>query len=270
MPEDLIAEPLAPWRSWNRGGPRPVLALHCSLAHSGAWAGLAERLHGVTVTALDQPGHGRAADWDGQADLHALTTCIAIEMAERLGGGGPVDLFGHSFGGTLCLRIALERPDLVRSLMLVEPVIFAAAQGTPAYAEFRAGHEEIARVLATDRTRGAAMFHAAWGTGEALADLPERSQRYILDRIHHIPAQNPVLLGDAAGLLRAWGLESLGLPVLLVEGDQSPPVVAAIQAELARRLPMARREVVAGAGHMLPVTHAADLAALVMGHLPPL
>ena len=94
MPEDLIAGHFTPWRSWDRGGPRPVLALHCSLAHSGAWAGLAERLHGVTVTALDQPGHGRAADWDGQADLHALTTCIAIEMAERLGGGGPVDLFG--------------------------------------------------------------------------------------------------------------------------------------------------------------------------------
>jgi lipase len=267
MPEDLIAEPLAPWRSWNRGAPRPVLALHCSLAHSGAWAGLAERLHGVTVTALDQPGHGRAADWDGQADLHALTTCIAIEMAERLGGGGPVDLFGHSFGGTLCLRIALERPDLVRSLMLVEPVIFAAARGTPAYAEFRAGHEEIARVLATDRAGGAAMFHAAWGTGEALADLPERSRRYILDRIHHIPAQNPVLLDDAAGLLRPGGLEAIAVPVLLVEGADSPPVIDAVQSALAARLPQAARMIVPGAGHMVPITHPDLVARAVQAHL---
>lgn len=267
MPEDLIAGHLTPWRRWDQGGDRPVLALHCSLAHSGAWTGLAERLAGVTVTALDQPGHGRAADWDGTTEIHGLTTRIAIELAEMIGGGHPIDLFGHSFGGTVCLRIAVERPDLVRSLMLVEPVIFAAAKGTPAYAEFRTGHEEIARVLRQDRVRGAEMFHASWGTGDALGDLPDRSRRYIIDRIHHIPAQNPVLLDDAAGLLRPGGLENLRVPVLLVEGADSPSVIDAVQTALAARLRQATRLIVPGAGHMVPITHPDLVARAVQAHL---
>ncbi|NJM82478.1 MAG: alpha/beta fold hydrolase, partial [Tabrizicola sp.] len=138
MPEDLIAGHLTPWRVWDRGAPRPVLALHCSLAHSGAWSGLVERLRGVTVTALDEPGHGKAADWDGQEEIHGLTTRIAVELAEMLGDGGPIDLMGHSFGATVALRIALDRPDLVRSLVLVEPVIFAAAGRSAAWPPFRA------------------------------------------------------------------------------------------------------------------------------------
>jgi lipase len=268
MPEDMIAGHLTPWRSWNRGGARPVLALHCSLAHSGAWSGLAEALHGVTITALDQPGHGRAPDWDRVSDLHALTTAIAIDMAERVGGGAPIDLFGHSFGGTVALRLAMQRPDLVRSLMLVEPVLFAAAKAHPAYAPFRAQHLEFASVLATgDLPRATAMFHAAWGTGEAFADLPDRQSRYMTDRIHHIVAQNPVLLDDAAGLLAPGRMEALRVPVLLVEGADSPPIIDAVQSALMARLPHATRLVVPGAGHMVPITHPSTVASAVQSHL---
>jgi lipase len=268
MPEDLLAGHLTPWRVWDRGAARPVLAMHCSLAHSGAWSGLAERLSGVTLTALDQPGHGRSAEWDGATEIHGLTTRIATVMAETIGEGGPVDLIGHSFGGTVCLRIALERPDLVRSLVLVEPVIFAVARGHSAYAPFRARHEEVARLLAAgDREAAAAAFHAPWGTGEPFASLPERQRHYILDRIHHIAAQNPVLLDDAAGLLRPGGLEGVRVPVLLVEGGASPPIIAAVNAALAARMPNLRRLVVPGAGHMVPITHPDPVAAGVQAHL---
>ncbi len=274
MPEDLtLARPPraeVPTRDWQRGGTRPVLALHCSLAHAGAWGGLAQRLTGVQFTGFDQVGHGRAADWDGVSDLHGVTTRQAVALAEELGRGTPIDLFGHSFGGTVALRIAMERPDLVRSLTLVEPVIFAAARsaGHPAYAPFRAQHLAFAEVLAAgDREEAAAMFHAAWGTGEALADLPDRARQYITDRIHLIVAQNPVLLDDAAGLLTYQGLEAIGVPVLLIEGADSPPIIDAVHTELARRICQSSRLSVPGAGHMVPITHAEEIAAPVQAHL---
>ncbi len=270
MPEDLQPIHLPPFRVWNRGGARPVLALHCSLAHSGAWGGLAEALHGVTITATDQLGHGRAQGWDGTADLHGEVTRASVAMAESLGDGGPIDLLGHSFGGTVALRIALERPDLVRSLTLVEPVIFAAARaaGDPAYAPFRADHLAFAELVRSGLpVEAAAMFHGIWGTGDKLAALPQKTQSYMVDRIHFIVAQNPVLLDDAAGLLRYMGLESLGIPVLLIDGALSPPIINAVQSELMRRLPMAQRLTVPGAGHMVSITHAAEIAPIVQAHL---
>jgi lipase len=268
MTEGLIAGHLTAWRLWDREGARPVLALHCSLAHSGAWSGMVGQLRGVTVTALDHPGHGKSADWDGREEIHGLSTRIAIEMAETLGNGGAIDLFGHSFGGTVALRIALERPDLVRSLVLVEPVIFAAAKADPAYPPFRADHEKLASLMAEGQWEEAAtLFHAAWGTGETLADLPDRQRAYILARIHHIAAQNPVLLEDAAGLLRPGGLEGISAPVLMIEGGASPPIIDAIQRSLCARLPRTTRLVVPGAGHMVPITHAAAVAKAVQIHL---
>lgn len=260
----------APYRVWDKGGTRPVLALHCSLAHAGAWSGLVDHLSAVTVTALDQPGHGRAADWDGVTDLHGLTTRQSVEMATAIGSGAPIDVLGHSFGATVALRMALERPDLVRSLVLIEPPLFAAARagGSPVFASFSRDHLGVAQALAEGRRHGAAaLFHSHWGNGKAFNDLPARQQHYMIDRIHFITAQNPFLLEDRAGLLRYMGLESIGVPVLMVEGAASPTIVAAVQDELARRLPQVTRLVVPCAGHMVPITHPVEVAEAVMAHL---
>jgi pimeloyl-ACP methyl ester carboxylesterase len=55
--------------------------------------------------------------------------------------------------------------------------------------------------------------------------------------------------------------------VLLVEGAESPPIIDAVQEELARRLPQARRLIVPGAGHMVPITHPDIVARAVQAHL---
>ncbi len=270
MPEDLHHIALPPHRVWHRGGTRPVLALHCSLAHAGAWSGLAAALQRVTITATDAPGHGRAADWQRGTDMHRLATQQSIAVAESLGQGGPIDLIGHSFGGTVALRIAVERPDLVRSLTLVEPVIFAAAQTVDAavYEDFRRTHLDFAAMVAAgDHAGAAAIFHEHWGSGEALADLPERTRHYMVARIHLIVAQNPALLDDAAGILRAGGLEAVDVPVLLIEGGESPAIIDAVHRALAQRLPLTKRLVVPEAGHMVTITHAAEISAAVQVHL---
>jgi pimeloyl-ACP methyl ester carboxylesterase len=154
--------------------------------------------------------------------------------------------------------------------MLVEPVLFAAARasGAAAWAPFEASHKAVADLVAAgDREGAARLFHGIWGTGEPLDALPDRARSYIVDRIHFIPAQNRVLLEDAAGLLNSGRLEALKVPVVLVEGGESPAVIAANHAELARRLPQVRRVSVDGAGHMVPLTHADALAAIVQAHL---
>ncbi|MBL4926794.1 alpha/beta fold hydrolase [Fuscibacter oryzae] len=257
---------LPPHRAWGPSDAPPVLALHCSLSHAGEWSALSALLSGVRLVAADQPGHGHQPDWDGQSDLHAQAVREAAAAAGML--GSPVDVIGHSFGATVALRLALERPDLVKRLVLVEPVLFAAAEGDPAFVAFQSRNAQLPRLIAAGGAEAAAAaFYADWGGGADFASLPAGLRAYMVARIAIIPAQNGVLVQDEAALLAAGRLEGLRCPVLLVEGTASPPVVAAIQTTLARRLPDARRECVDGAGHMLPVTHAAALAPLVAAHL---
>src|SRR5215217_8202265 len=70
----------------------------------------------------DLPGHGGSAPLPAAATLAAYADAVAaVCEAEH---AAPVDVFGHSLGGAVGLRLAVRRPELVRRLIL------AAAAGT--------------------------------------------------------------------------------------------------------------------------------------------
>lgn len=243
-----------------------VLALHCSLAHGGAFNALSQNLPEFALDAPDLIGHGKAPDWDKISDYHAAVTAQALAVI----GDEPTHLIGHSFGGTVALRLAIEYPHLVRSLTLIEPVFFAAAKAAhdPAWDGFITDHRDFGALVAGDKTVEAArQFHAIWGGDAGFDSLPARMQTYMADRIHLITAPWNVLLDDAPGLLTQGRLEALSVPVLLMQGDQSPPIINAITLALAARIPQAKSVTVYGAGHMLPITHAGEVADHIRAHL---
>lgn len=269
MPKDIFASHATHWRVMGQGAERKVLALHCSLAHAGVWMGLASKLEGVEVHAPDLPGHGYSGDWDGASDLHALSTGVAAGMLEALvaKAGGPIDVMGHSFGGTVALRLAQDYPQYVRSLVLIEPVLFALARQNAIWREQEAANLQIETLLAEDPFLAAKAFHAIWGNGESLEAMAPRARDYIIDRMHLVTAQTAVLVDDVAGLTRPQKMAALQMPVLLLEGGASPGVVAVIQEQLKRFLPKATRHCLQDARHMLPITHYKDLAPLIAAHL---
>jgi lipase len=235
---------------------RQVLALHPSLAHGGAFAGL--ELPDWQITAPDMIGHGKAADWDGQGDLHSLCTRDSIDVATALAQTGPIDIIGHSFGATIALRIALERPELLRSIVLIEPVLFAAARADemPEYKSYLRDHMAFDALLRQGQFDVAAhRFQSVWGDGRDFSQAPKSVQNYIIKRIPLIAAQSQALHNDTAGIMGYLRLEALGLPVLLIQGSDSPPIIGAIARSLAARLPNLRQMTIQGAQHMLPITH---------------
>ncbi len=245
---------------WNEFGvgPEPGLMLHPALAHSGAWtrmAGvLADRLRAV---APDMPGHGLSSDWDNRADYHDQMTAIASTF---LAPG--MHVIGHSFGATVALRLALENPGM-RSLTLIEPVLFAAAK-TRAKATFDA-HRKMSRPFANalavgDRDTAARLFSALWGDGRGWEDLTQRQKESLIKRIPIVAETNKTLNDDTVGLLEDGRLESLDMPVLLIRGEKSQPIVQDIHDALAERIPDVRQVVIEGAGHMVPITHPAEVA----------
>jgi lipase len=260
-----VAGTVLHWRHWPRAGGRAVLALHCSLSHGGEWSGLARERAELAIFAPDMSGHGKMPVWDGQADLHRESTDLAIALASRIGQGGPVDVIGHSFGGTVALRLVQERPEVVRRLVLVEPVIFAAAKGeVEIWSRFQDDHRLFETMLDEGRLQEALdAFLAIWGSGSPMEQLVPTLADYMRQRIALVGAQDAVLSQDAAGLLAPGRLEAVACPVLLVEGQESPDVVAAIHRALAARLPQVQRVAVPGARHMLTVTHVKPFAAAV-------
>ncbi|WP_258869676.1 alpha/beta fold hydrolase [Paracoccus thiocyanatus] len=111
-------------RRWPGNEDRPALALHCMMGNAVYWGPIAQALRDrVRVSAPDLPGHGQSPDWaGGPPDYHTAVTRAAAALIDR-----PLDLIGHSMGATVALRIAVAAPQAVRSLTLIEPVLFAAA-----------------------------------------------------------------------------------------------------------------------------------------------
>ncbi|MDG1339752.1 MAG: alpha/beta hydrolase [Paracoccaceae bacterium] len=236
----------------------PTVFVHPALAHAGIWRGvcaymaLAER-----PVLVDLLGHGRAGDWDGQADYSdvALAALLAVLPDE------PCHLIGHSLGGALSLRLALEHPDRIARLSLIEPVLFAAAAGTQAHRDhltFFAPFQEAFE--AGDRETPTRQFTAHWGSGENWDKLPAPQRAYLTDRIHIIPATGAFLEQDRSQLLGAGRLEALAIPTTLIRGSASPAIVGAIHCELLGRSSMTEL-LIDGAAHMMSVTHPAELAA---------
>ncbi len=238
-------------------GPRSVLGIHCTLGHSGAWRGMAQAWgDAVTLHAFDLPDHGRSGAWDRTEDLHDLSTAWAHSQLSE-----PMDLVGHSFGATVALRLALEVPEKVRSLVMIEPVLmaFAVADAPELGVQYAAENTAVEAAMAEGDTMAAARaFNSNWGDGTPWDHIPEATRRYMADRIHFIEGSAPAVQHDRPNLMRR--LEALACPVLLMEGSRANTMARAINDAVMRRLPTAQRSIIPEAGHMAPITHPQETA----------
>lgn len=245
-------------------GPRRAIALHCTMAFGSAWAGIAKELGGhVTLVAPDMPSHGRSADWDEKSDFADTAHVSTLAVMDDT----PMDLIGHSFGAMVALRIAQAHPDRVRSLTLFEPVFFAVARAdAPDTLEAHDAQAEPfnAAIRAGDRAGAARAFNAMWSGGPLWDTLSERNRAAMTRAIHVVPDTIDFLYEDRCGLLAPGVLEALTIPTAVLRGEHALPAIKATNAGLAKRMGNAREAVIAGAGHMAPISHPAPVASEIL------
>jgi pimeloyl-ACP methyl ester carboxylesterase len=238
-------------------GDPPLVLVHGSWVSHDHWALAAPLLaRSFRVVTYDRRGHSRSERPPGRGSVHQDAADLAglIEHLEL----GPAWVAGNSFGGTIALRLATERPDLARGVLAHEPPLFALLAGDPDLAPIL---EEVAtRVAAVverlhtgDHAGAAEQFVETVALGPGTwAQLPDQDQQTMI-------ANAPTFLdetGDPDQLtLDLDRLASFPGPALLTVGDHSPPAFAPVVAKLAQALPHARVVPLAGAGHIPHVSH---------------
>lgn len=106
-------------RDLGGAGAPPLVVLHGLLGSSRNWqsAGAALAARGPRVVALDLRNHGESP-W-AAACGHAEMAGDVAAWIDR-SGLAPVHLLGHSLGGKVAMRLAVDRPDLVARLTVVD------------------------------------------------------------------------------------------------------------------------------------------------------
>lgn len=247
-----------------------VIALHCSGASGRQWHRLAAMVSPhARFIAPDLKGYRSDSSPDGRpvSTLSGEATPI-IDMID--GSRVPVHLVGHSYGGAVALRAALERPNRVASLTLYEPTAFSLLRAMGAGG--RRLHDEVAELASHIRHRmdegrhAEAMrdFYDYWQGEGAWSHLTLDVRLTLASRVLKIPSDFDALLADTMGLHQ---LRRLTIPTLVISGAASPAPARAVADRIARVIPKGRNIELAGVGHMGPVTHRHMVAALITRHL---
>jgi esterase len=118
-------------------GP-PLLVLHGVFGSSRNWSSVAQRLAGAhRVLALDARNHG-ASPWAETMSYAEMVEDVA--QSRRTRSLGRVTLLGHSMGGKTAMLDALEHPDEIERLVVVD---VAPASYPPVLAAYARAMREV-------------------------------------------------------------------------------------------------------------------------------
>jgi pimeloyl-ACP methyl ester carboxylesterase len=242
------------------GSGEPILFIHGAL-----YRRLLDSF--VEQSGLDQEFKTITFDRHGFADSSTASDSYSVEdtAADALDviarcAGGEAHVVAHSVGGAFAMQLALDAPNAVKTLTLLEPVVM-----TEEYAEF--AQQELIPA-------GSAYFE---GDKRSAVDqfsravLGEIDYPGLLDRTLSVEwFERAVEDADTAfGIdLPAFGewtfgpdqISQIRTPVLLVLGERTVPVHKSIHAQMLTWLPNASEARVPEASHFMSLSHAEETA----------
>ena len=266
---------VAPGRSlsalvWGDAPPELVL-LHGGAQNAHTWDTVAMAL-GRPLVAIDLPGHGHSdAPAHGSLGVGRNATDVAAVIDELAPEAKAV--VGMSLGGLTTIALADQRPDLSRRVVLVDvtpkvdgpgaAAIVAFVNGPESFADF---DELLARTIEFNPTRSESSLRRGILHNALQREDGSWVWRYrrFTDDADVGSVERAIPTGDL------WdALGRIEVPLMLVRGMRVGSVVDdEAEAELRRRLPSARVEHVAEAGHSVQGDDPLALAALLADFVP--
>lgn len=182
-------------------------------------------------------------------------------------GAAPVDVIGHSYGGATAVRLALQYPDLVRSQILIEPILTPLLRepDPDLFEEYRRLADEfIGHARARRRERAWEIFlDYRNGPGTWAGTSDDTRARFLGQTDQTADAfasnlANPTTLDDC---------RSIQIPTTIVCGEQTTAPDRRVTELLHAAIPASRYVTIPGAAHMSPLTHAEAAAETIRDHL---
>jgi esterase len=254
----------------EQGAGVPVILVHGSLSDYRSWASQLEPFSASYRAISVSLRHYYPERWDGSGQSFSIRQ-HAEDLAsfiKRL-NSGKVHMVAHSRGADVALRMASVHPQLLRSLVLVEPAPFDSLMPkTPAGDAAAARRREqlagtLARFEKGDIDGGLEYFvelNTGPGTWKKAAELQKqvwRDNAWPLKNLE-ADAEEPFTCGDA---------NKIGVPVLLVGGEKSPPIFGLMLNSLQPCFARQERITIPNASHIMARTHPQPFNAAVLAFL---
>lgn len=225
-------------------GPQ-VLLIHGVGLRSEAWGRQIDALSRAYKTiAVDLPGHGNSHLPPVAMALSDYADAIVATLA------APALVVGHSMGAMIALDMAIRYPDQVLGVVALNAI----------YERDRAAQEAVlARAQSLD--------------GVVMADPTATLVRWFGNgpSAERSACRDWLVGADPAGYKMAYqvfaqengpsdrDLAALACPALFVTGSEEPNSTPAMSRTMAALAPQGRANVIGGAAHMMPMTHANQL-----------
>jgi pimeloyl-ACP methyl ester carboxylesterase len=248
---------VGPLHVQHAGAGPAVVLIHAGVADSRMWdpqwAAWQTRF---ALTRLDLRGFGRSGPPLGSFS-HARDVLAVLDAA----GIARARLVGASFGGLVALDVAAAHPERVAALVLAGPPL----PGHPWSEEMRGFFAAEERALEDGDLDAATEVNVEFwaGAAEEPVRAAVREQQLNAFRLQvEAEADDELLTEDLPA-----ALAMLGVPALVVTGEQDKADFQAIADRLAATLPDVRRAIVASAGHLPSLEQPAAFDELVLPFL---
>jgi pimeloyl-ACP methyl ester carboxylesterase len=247
-------------RMWyQEAGEGPaVLLLHAGGADSRMWDGHLERFaQAYRTVRVDLPGAGASPF----PDKAFVPNDLLGRLLDVLGIEGAA-LVGVSAGGGLAIDFAIERPERTWALV----VIASGPRGIddlPPEPRMQAFGRAIA---AGDRDRAAELFLQLWVPLRTSPELDGRIRRMVQESIGMLQVRPKGLIHTPAWSAAAR-LGEVRVPTLAIWGDRDLPQVGLVGERFVAGVPGARRVVLHGVDHFVPMRAPEPFAREVLAFL---
>jgi pimeloyl-ACP methyl ester carboxylesterase len=239
------------------GSGEPLVLVHGSWMDHHTWDQLASALAArFRVISYDRRGHSESERPSGQGSVHEDVADLAA-LIETL-GLAPAHIIGNSFGGSIVLRLAIARPDLIRSVAAHEPPLPSLAVNESASAGEAEGSQSqvmaVIQLASSGEMEEAArrFWNGILGPGgwERVLTTDERKSY-----VNNCPTFLDEVMDPEAFTLDLGSLARFAGPTLLSSGSTSPPLFPRVVAAVCAAMKSAREHKFDGLGHIPHQTH---------------